>query len=108
MDANTVYRFAWARGLASLQRTDWRALLHAAVERRMGREPTNVEMYFSTTQGDLGTMSTELTITLDGQAHSFEGVRQNTVCQAIRCVSWIALVELGARGILELPPQCME
>lgn len=107
MDVDAVYRFAWARGLASLQRTDWRALLHAAVERRLGREPTILDMHFSTTQGDLGTMSTSLVLTLDGQEHCFEGVRQNTVCQAIRCVSWIALVELGVRGVLEMPPECM-
>ena len=96
--------WAWPRGHV-LQRVDWRERLHAALQRRLQREPTLADVAYHTDAEDGGAHRTRVEVTIDNHRYGFSGVPQDTICASIRCVAWLALMELCTAGILEPPPE---
>lgn len=105
MDINVLAAHAWVEGLHSV---NWRRELYNAFRRRMDREPTTLDIRYDTV-ADTGTgrYTTTLEVTLNDAVHSYRGVPQYTRTVAIRCVSWMALVDLHQRDLLQVERSLM-
>ena len=99
----TVTRWAWPRQGGTLQSINWRQQLHDTLARHLGRDPIMfIDLHYSTEHNEAdSTYLTTVTVTVDGTPHEFTGVPQDTNTGAIRCVAWVALMELCTAEILE-------
>ena len=100
MNTDTVARWAWPRGRLHLRSIDWREQLHIALHLRLGREPTLSDLVYNS---DADGHRTTVTITVDDTDYEFRGAVQDSTGAAIRCVAWVALMQLCNAGILETP-----
>jgi hypothetical protein len=99
MDINLLATYTWVEGLHS---TNWRQELNNAVQRRIGREPTTLDIRYETIEDEnRERYTTTLEVMIDGTVYCYEGVPQLTRTLAIRCGSWMALVDLHQKHILQ-------
>jgi hypothetical protein len=100
MDVNVIAAHAWLEGLHSI---NWRQELYNAVRDRINRDPTFLNIHYdSVTDASTGRYTTTLEVTIDDAVHSYKGVPQYNNTTAIRCVSWMALVDLHQQGIVQV------
>ena len=100
--ATTVTHWAWPRQGGTLQSNNWRDKLYNSLALRLGREPMFTDLQYTTEHNETDhSYCTTVTVTVDGTEYEFTGVPQDTNTAAIRCVAWVALMELCTAKILE-------
>ena len=104
MQVEKIVEWAWPRGNRMLQAIDWRDVLYQAMCTVKNTAPTADDLEYRITENAASDgYVASLAVRIPGIPYIFTSATQDTQREAIRCVSWIALMHLHAMGIVNRP-----
>jgi hypothetical protein len=104
MQLETIVEWAWPRGNRMLQAINWRDRLYQAMCTFKDTAPTSDDLQYQIKENaESDGYVASLAVHIDGIPYTFTSASQDTQREAIRCVSWIALMHLHTMGIINRP-----